>query len=102
MELNSDILQRIKICGALGYNARRIAVLIELPEKDLPDFLCAFSDKTSPIFVAYEQGVTIGSYNQDAALMKAAEKGDLFAIQELKDRQSERELEDDRKERFGI
>lgn len=102
MELNSEILQRIKTCGALGYNARRIAVLIELPEKDLPDFLCAFSDITSTVYSAYQQGVAIGSYNQDAALMKLAEKGDLFAIQELRERQYEQKLEDDRKERFGI
>ena len=54
------------------------------------------------IYKVYHQGVAIGEYNQDAALMKQAENGDLYAIQELKIRQFNRDLESDRIERFGI
>ena len=102
MELTNDILQKIKTCGALGYPARRVAVLVNLASVDQDDFFRDFYDVNSMIYKVYHQGVAIGEYNQDAALMKQAENGDLYAIQELKIRQFNSDLDSDRIERFGI
>lgn len=102
MEYTPEILQKVKTFGALGLSSQRIALLLGLSPKDTQAFIIEFNDTTSLVYKTYEQGVAIGEYNQDAALMKQAEKGDLFAIQELKIRQFNRDLEDDRKERFGL
>lgn len=102
MEYTPEVLQKIKTFGALGLSAKRIALLLGLTSTDEETFLADFNSPESRIYRAYEQGGAIGEYNQDAVLMKQAEKGDLFAIQELKIRQFNRGIEDDRKERFGI
>lgn len=102
MEYTPEILQKVKTFGALGLSAKRIALLIGFSKTDEQTFIADFNDEKSLVFQIYEQGVSIGEYNQDAILMKQAEKGDLFAIQELKIRQFNRDLEEDRKERFGI
>lgn len=102
MEYTPELLQKIKTFGALGLSAKRIVLLLGLSIADEKTFMVDFDSPDSPIHRAYEQGVAIGEYNQDAALMKQAESGDLFAIQELKIRQFNRGIEDDRKERFGI
>lgn len=101
MEFTADILQKVKAFGALGYNAERIARLLGIPPHFKEDFFLQFNDLQSPVSEAYQQGIAIGDYNLDAALMKKAETGDVFAIQELKERQEARELRDDLKLRFG-
>lgn len=86
MEYTPEQIKIAKKCGALGYNIRRTAILIDSDninavQDDLQDI--------SEIAIAYEQGEVMAKYEVDAKLFELARNGDTKAIEmyiEMRDR----------------
>lgn len=102
MTLDETILNKIRNYGALKYRPRRIVELLGLNSEEQAFIVRELEDPDSIAYRYYRQGVKIGEYNVDAELAKNAEKGDILSIQELSDRQHKREMDDLKRELFGI
>lgn len=104
----SDTLQtdqyisKVRMFGALGYDAERIADLLGLNGRARAELIVRLSIKGDELRVAYDNGRAIGEYNIDAELTKQAERGDIDAITTLAERSKERKIKDMKKDLFGV
>ena len=95
-------LSKVRTFGALGYDAERIADLLDLKGRLRGELVTRLSIPNDPLRVAYDNGRAIGEYNIDVELTKNAEKGDVDAIEVLATRSKERKMKDLKKDLFGI
>lgn len=102
MIIDEDILLKIRNFAALGHTPRQIASLLKVPPRETEMFLYEFTDPDTKVNEYYLMGRNMGYCNQNVELMKAAEKGDTFAIDTLDRRKHDQELADMRQELFGI
>ena len=98
----NDYTVQIRSFGALGYSPERISALLNLTGKEKADLIIRLSLPDDPYYVAYQNGLAIGSWNIDAELAKQAEKGDVDSITTLAERSKERRIKDLKKQLFGI
>lgn len=99
---DQDTLEKIKHYASLGHTPRQIASLLQIPASDKELFLYEFTDPEMKVAEYFAIGQTIGYYNQNAELTKAAEKGDVFAVDALDRRKREQKSADLREELFHI
>lgn len=95
-------ISKVRTFGALGYDAERIADLLDLHGKTRAELIVRLSIPGDELSVAYDNGRAIGEYNIDVELTKQAERGDIDAITALGERSKERKIKDLRKNMFGI
>jgi hypothetical protein len=100
MEYSEEILKQVTLFGALQYPAKKIISILNIIE--IEDFFIDFTTPGNIVFKAYWKGFNSGSYNIDSKLFEAAQEGDIDASKELRERQSESELNTIIKERFNI
>lgn len=74
--------------GAIGYDAKLVAKLLDLPEKDVTK---ALSDEKSELFKLYDKGRIMAEYVIDIKLFELAKSGDLKALDKLTHRKALRE-----------
>ena len=98
----SDYTAQIRSFGALGYGPERIAALLNLTGKEKTELIIRLSLPDDPYYIAYQNGLAIGSWNIDAELAKQAEKGDIDSISALAERSRDRRIKDLKKQLFGI
>ena len=95
-------IPQVRTFGALGYDAERIADLLDLHGDVRTELLIRLSIPDDKLRIAYENGRAIGEYNIDVELTKKAESGDVFAIMERSNRAHTREINDMKRKLFGI
>lgn len=93
---------KVRTFGALGYDAERIADLLNLHGRERTELIVRLSVPGDELRVAYENGFAIGEYNIDVGLTKMAEHGDVEAIETLSERSKQRKTRDMKKNLFGI
>lgn len=98
----NQYISKVRMFGALGYDAERIADLLGLHGEIRTELMVRLSIKGDELRVAYDNGRAIGEYNIDAELTKQAERGDIEAITTLAERSKERKLKDMKKDLFGV
>ncbi len=86
----------------MGYDASRIADLLDLHGKERTELIVRLSIPGDQLRVAYDNGRAIGEYNIDVELTKQAERGDIDSIAALAERSKERKLKDLKKDLFGV
>jgi hypothetical protein len=94
-------LDKIEAFGKLKYSRERIAAALNMPKVKREIFFSHFEDPTSDERIAYEKGLTLGDAEIDIGLTIAARDGDSWSAKELLIRQSERRVDDLKKELFG-
>lgn len=97
-----DLINRIRSFGALGYSPERIAAILDLRGKERTELIIRLSIPGDPYFLAYQNGLALGSWNIDAELAKQAERGDVDSIKALTDRSNDRKVKDLKKKLFGV
>lgn len=102
MMITDQYISKVRNFGALGYDAERIADLLDLHGKERTELVVRLSIPGDELRVAYENGRAIGEYNIDVELTKLAERGDIDAITTRAERSKERKLKDMKKTLFGI
>ena len=95
-------ISKVRTFGALGYDAERIADLLDLHGKTRAELIVRLSIPDDELSVAYNNGRVIGEYNIDVELTKQAERGDIDSITTLAERSKERKIKDLRKNIFGL
>ena len=100
--MDQSTIIKIMNYGALRYAPENICKILGYSETQTSEFLLQFSKTKSEVRIAYDRGVLIGQYNIDAELAKQSEKGDIFSIQQLKENQEKREVDDLIKNLFGV
>ena len=95
-------ISKIRTFGAFGYDAERIADLLDLSGKERAELVVRLSIPGDELRIAYENGRAIGEYNIDVELVKQAERGDIDAISTLAERSKERKLKDMKRQLFGV
>lgn len=95
-------ISKVRTFGALGYDAERIADLLDLHGKIRAELVVRLSIPGDELRVAYDNGCAIGEYNIDVELTKLAERGDIDAITTRAERSKERKLKDLKRTIFGI
>ena len=95
-------ISKVRTFGALGYDAERIADLLDLHGKTRAELIVRLSIPDDELSVAYNNGRAIGEYNIDVELTKQAERGDIDSITTLAERSKERKIKDLRKNIFGL
>ena len=95
----NDYTAQIRSFGALGYSPERIAALLNLTGKEKTNLIVRLAIPDDPYYMAYQNGLAIGSWNIDA---EQAEKGDVDSISALAERSKERRIKDLKKQLFGI
>lgn len=95
-------INKVRTFGALGYDAERIADLLNLTGKTRVELIVRLSIAGDELRVAYENGRAIGEYNIDVELTKQAEQGDIDAVETLAARSKERKIKDMKRELFGV
>ena len=98
----NDYTAQIRSFGALGYSPERIAALLNLTGKEKTNLIVRLAIPDDPYYMAYQNGLAIGSWNIDAELAKQAEKGAVDSISALAERSKERRIKDLKKQLFGI
>lgn len=88
--------------GALGHTPRQIASLLNIPVAERDSFIDEFSCVWSKVYEYYTSGKAMSYYNTNVELTKAAEKGDVFAIDKLDERKRNQESDDLKFDLFGI
>lgn len=95
-------ISQVRTFGAFGYDAARIADLLNLHGEERAELVVRLSIPGDELRVAYDNGRAIGEYNIDVELTKQAEKGDVDSIVALAERSKERKMKDMKKELFGV
>lgn len=98
----NQYISKVRTFGALGYDAGRIADLLNLTGKTRVELIVRLSIAGDALRVAYENGRAIGEYNIDVELTKQAEQGDIDAVETLATRSRERKIKDLKRELFGV
>ena len=101
METNRYI-SNVRTFGALGYDAERIADLLDMHGKTRIELIARLGTPNDELRVAFDNGRAIGEYNIDVQLTKQAESGDTFSVEALSLRAKERKLNDLKRNLFGI
>lgn len=102
MIVNKEILEKVRTFGAFRYSVFKMLSLLNIEAEQHDLFIEEFDNKESRVRRYYEQGVAMGEHNVSVALMKKAEEGDVFASQQLEDLSDKRNVENLRKELFGV
>ncbi len=102
MITSPEILTKVRTFGVFKYPVDKIVLLLNILPEQTGDFLEEFENKSSALRRHYEQGVVMGEHNISIALMKKAEEGDVFAVQQLEDLIENRAVDNLRKELFGV
>lgn len=95
-------ISKVRTFGALGYDAERIADLLDLHGRVRAELVVRLSIPGDELSVAYDNGRAIGEYNIDVELTKQAERGDIDAITTRAERSKERKLKDMKRSIFGV
>ena len=98
----TDKIEQIKGYGKFKYSPERITVLLGLTRVDRQTFLQEFENPESDVRLAYEQGVALGEYEIDEALLKMATDDNVIAATELSRRRYYANINRIKKELFGI
>lgn len=79
-------LSKVQAFGQLGYPPKRMAILLDIAEEDVEQFINSWSDLKSPLRRAYETGRAKAEYAIDKALYTSAKEGDIDALNKLNER----------------
>lgn len=91
-EISEEIRNEIINFGAFGYDAEKMAMILEWPESEIEAYL---NDKDSDFYRAYRKGKETGEYMLDKKLFEMALSGDLQALQKYELRKRQREEQED-------
>ena len=80
--LTEEQIHIISDCGALGYNAERISILVGFDVAEL------LKDTSSQVFKVYNAGRVRSEYIEDTKLLQLAQSGDLNALQKIEEKRN--------------
>lgn len=98
----SKTLTTVFRLGKLNYSADRICRILALDRNQRIEFMDLFNDPDSELSRMYEKGVAIGEMKVDITLGKEIKKGNILAVIEQGNRTYYREINDMKKDLFGI
>jgi len=87
MTINKEQEEQIINCGVFGYNAKKIANILNF---DLQDIQAQLEDNNSKISILLQKGVDMADYVIDLKLFEMAKTGDMKAMEKLEYRKRQR------------
>jgi len=100
--MDQNTLMKIRNYGALKFSVEKMCRILRFFGDDKNNFIVEMKKPNSEVRTYYDQGAAIGDYNIDAELAKKAEKGDVLCIMELSRRQHNNQINQLKKDLFGI
>lgn len=97
-----DKIDEIRIYGSLGYSADQIADALELTTHTRHILAERLNTPNDTLALAYRKGFIIAEQKTDVALAKAAQTGDVEAIEMQAARNKERKMRSLKENLFGI
>lgn len=102
MILDEQTLKRVRDMGALGHTPSQIVSLLDISRSDRAIFYDELTNPETPLYIAYNKGRSIMSYNTNVELARLAEKGDQEAIVLLDERSRQQRVDELLLELFRI
>lgn len=102
MQIDSEILKKIRNFGALNIPFFRVPILLQLNKSDSKFILDELNKTDSELRLTYDEGAAMGDYNKEAAIEKEAEKGDSFALQNQRYYRQQKKIDILKQDLFGI
>lgn len=102
MTVNDQMIQKIRDYAMCDMTPLQIASLLNILPAGLDTFIDAFLQPETLIAQAYKKGRNMMDYNTNVELARAAEKGDVEAIEMLAHRKEEQKYNEALAEMWGI
>lgn len=102
MTIDEQVLKRVRDLAALGHTPSQIASLLDIPIDGRDAFVDEFSRPNTQIYAAYYKGRNMMDYNTNVELARAAEKGDVEAIELMSKRKEEQKYNEALAEMWGV
>ena len=87
MKLNDEQKEVVIKCGAFGYDAEKLANILELSVEVVE---IEIKKKTSDIAICYKLGIDRFDFSIDSRLLQMAQSGDIKALEKLEFRKKMR------------
>lgn len=102
MTLDENTLKKIRDYAAIGHTPGQIASLLRVSYREREMFLDEFTRIDTKVNQYYQEGIAMMDYNVNVELARAAEKGEIEAIEALDKRNQAQKVGELLADLFGI
>ncbi len=102
MEINDEIIKKVKNFGVLGISFDQVATLLMVPEQQKTFIIEQLSNPGNELYEAYAYGRAVGDYNKEAKMEKLAESGDMDSINTQRIYRKQKKVDDLKRKLFGL